>query len=170
MNRTDVEIDRKQVYCKNASTLGYGQSKARFADFVTFSEGDKVMFGRIAGRVTITSALEYGKVYLLVVTVGQDHSHAFERFVSPEDILTITRPADFDASALTYLLSDDFTKHDTDTYRQTYSEGWSTPVKYLAWREKQAQERKEYEQRHADCQTNPCDFHVKFTGLLNKAI
>lgn len=166
MNRTDVTVDRKQVRCSNASTLGYGQWKARFGDFVTFSEGGKVMFGRIAGRVTITSALEYGKVYLLVITVGQDHSHAFERFVSPEDVLTITRPSDFDASALTYLLSPDFTKHDTETYRQTYSEGWSTPVAYLAYREKQAQERKEYDERHKNCAANPCDFHLKFADLL----
>ena len=168
-NRTDVNIDRKQVRCPNASTLGYGEYNARFSDFVTFSEDNAVKFGRIAGRVTITSALEYGKVYLLVITIGQDHSHAFERFVEPADILTITRPANFDANALTYLLSADFASHSTEVYRQTYSEGWSTPVKYLEWKDKQAQERKEYDKRHENCTTSPCEFHLKFAGILQNA-
>ncbi len=165
--RTDVQTDRKQVRCPNASLLGFGQYVAKFGDFVTFNEGGEPRqsrFGRVAGRITVTghASTDRGTVYILVIAMDADHTHAYERWVLPGDIETIRRPADFQADSLLFLLDADFTKHSIETMRNTFSEGWSTPGKWLAWKQQQAERQAEFDARHANCDVTACDFCGKF--------
>lgn len=94
--RNDVTIDRKQTgYLPNTSTLGYGKYKAQFGDVVLFTEANHVRIGRVIGR--IKSAPRIGndpdlRGHLVVLTLGQNLTHAFERWVAPEDVIECFNP------------------------------------------------------------------------------
>ena len=99
--RTDVSIDRKQVYCPNARALGFGKYKAQTGDLVEYCESEgseycesegSTRIGRIAGRIRLAEDLGGGKPIanqLLVIALSSDLSFVMERWIDPDSITRI---------------------------------------------------------------------------------
>lgn len=166
--RTDAIIDKKQVRCPNASTLGYGKWKAQVGDIVLFQEGERrTRVGRMIGRVHYaptcgeTPAI---RDYLLLICLGDMLSWTCERWVNPADVLEVQSPRDQE-EVLDYFLSDAMLKAPIDEVRETATEGWKTLERYRAHRQKIADDLADFERRHPKgvCTCKLCMLHTATT-------
>jgi hypothetical protein len=150
--RTDVIIDRKLVVCPNASTLGFGKWKAQVGNLVLFKENDKIVTGRMIGRI------QYGysdgkslKNFLVVICISPRLDWTFERWVNPKDVTEIYDLKNEYAKhveVLEHFLSDELVKAPIDEVRAC-SRDWSSLKLKRAYEAKREQELREYEARKA---------------------
>jgi hypothetical protein len=92
--RTDCTIDKRQVRCPNACTIGYGKWRAQVGDLLTFQDGAQIRCGRMIGRVHYAPAIS-GEThpvrdYILVVGLSTALDHTFERWVNPVDVTYVS--------------------------------------------------------------------------------
>ena len=151
--RTDAQIDRKQVYLPNASTLGFGKWKAQHGDVVLYTQNDQNCIGRVAGRVHYAPSLEPNekpiKDYLLVIQLGSRLDFSYERWVNPADVTECFDPHNEYCriqEVLAFMFSKDFKKESVETLRRFAGE-WSTPAKMREWQSKRDADIKEYNSR-----------------------
>lgn len=107
------KIDRRQVICKNASTLGSFTSKVKPGYWITWFDSYKVRCGRVIGRITETDYLEVGeryKVRLAVMEFWVDTAHCSVVWVDPDTVQTALPTAP--AQLLAWLTSEEFLKTD----------------------------------------------------------
>lgn len=150
--RTDCTIDKQQVICRNASTLGYGKYKAQVGDVIAWrdsTEGD-TRIGRMIGRIKYAPSLmgDKGPVrnYILAVQLGMEMTSISERWVNPDSVYSVQSIRDHRA-VTEYFLSDQMVKAQVHEVRTAASEMWSTLDKYRAWRGKLDRDIAEYESR-----------------------
>lgn len=129
--RTDVTIDRKQVRCPHASTLGYGQWIARTGDLVCWQQpltdsSSEPCTGRVIGRIAYappcgeTPAI---RGWLLVLALSPCLTHAFERWVNPEWVTEVYRVTPDVAAWLTSFFSPALIKRSADDLRRAAEYG-----------------------------------------------
>lgn len=134
--RTDVRIDRKQVKCKNSEVIGYSKWIARCGYIIHFKEGPHTRFGRVIGRIAHGyEGDESLENHLVVITIGYDLGHSFERWVDPDDVIAAYDPKDVSARILEtmqYVLSPEILRADIDEVRRCAEAGYATLEKYQA--------------------------------------
>ena len=84
--RTDVTLSKKKVICPHASLLGYGTRRAKPGMFVRWDGGH----GRIIATIDYAPPLGETpeiKGWLLVMTLSDDLSFAYERWIDPKDVI-----------------------------------------------------------------------------------
>lgn len=160
--RTDAIIDKQQVRCPHASTLGFGKWKAQVGDIVHFTEGNTQRIGRMIGRVKYAPNLQGGKPLrnFILAVVLFDLDHTGERWIDPE---TVTRVESIREHRMVteWFLSDQMNKASIDEIRRCVSAGWNNLDRYREWKRKLEQDQKDFYSRHPKgvCQ---CDFCLKF--------
>jgi len=145
--RTDIITDKRQVLCKNSSSIGYSQHKARVGDFVFWMEnvgkGEHTYqverLGRMLGRITWTS--DEGKCVYIVVAILHDSMHLGERWVKPEMVTRVYADKHFrekSAQCMRMFLGAEMRKRskaDLGDVRRCVSEGWSSFKRFDQWKE-----------------------------------
>jgi len=150
--RTDAIIDKRQVRCPNASHLGFDRWQAQVGDLILFTDGERTSVGRMIGRVHYAPpCVESLAVHdwLLVVGLAADLGHTFERWVNPLDVERVQSIREEHSRILTWFLSDQMIKADVQEVRKSTSNGWSTLDAYHAWKDRNARDAADYEQRKA---------------------
>jgi hypothetical protein len=138
--RTDAQIDRKQVYCPNASTLGYGKHKAQFGDVVVFEENNTLRVGRVAGRIKYappcgdTPAI---RGHLLVIGLNDSLTSVYERWLNPSDVTRVEPRANLIVSLMSFLMSPGFKTHTPDVLRTWSESGFPTMDQWYTYRANQ---------------------------------
>ena len=79
--RTDCTRDNVAVHLPNATSLGFGQPKAKRGNWVMYEIDDHHFVGRVIGRVTCE-----GTVYVEVAQATLDFSSVHVRWIKPTDI------------------------------------------------------------------------------------
>jgi len=158
--RTDAIIDRRQVRCPKASTLGYGKWKAQVGDLVLFTEGQQTRTGRMIGRIHYAPACGESPIirdYLLVVCLNDSLDHTFERWVNPADVQRVEALRE-QQPVMAYFLSADLVKSPIDEVRRSTTDGWTTLAKYRAYMAERAAQDAAFERRHPKgvCQCKLC--------------
>ncbi len=129
--RNDITIDRKQVRLPNIHLFGGNKWKAQFGDIVFFREGDRVLVGRVAGRVASGRDLtsnESLRDYLVVIALGSTMDFRMERWIAPKDVVDCYAPERLAlAEKLAFFFSDQFKKHSTQELRQWANSGTTNP-------------------------------------------
>lgn len=92
--RTDAIITKEAVYCPQASTIGIYSRTAHPGDLVTYAEYDGRVGTGMGFMLGSVSAPPLGPTrriegYLLLLTLNDDLDHAFERWVDPDDVVTV---------------------------------------------------------------------------------
>jgi hypothetical protein len=146
--RTDVQIDKRYVYCPNASTLGYGKYRAQFGDFLmwreaTYAANDletktnphcHMCYGRMAGRIHYAPAIcddtEPVRDWILAIALGSNLTFAMERWVDPSEVVEVFEPTAKLQSFLNYFLSEQFKQEKPNTLRAWSTSGFSTMQEY----------------------------------------
>ena len=134
--RTDAVIDRVQVICRGASTLGYGKWKAQVGDLILFrqfKEDTTLTLGRMIGRVHYAPALEGDSKavhdHILCLCINSMLDYTFERWVDPANVV-IVHPMDTHSphrrDVVMSFLSDDLIKAGVEEVREMMSARWST--------------------------------------------
>ena len=159
--RTDAIIDRKQVRCPNASTLGYGKWKAQVGDLVEFKEGNKVVVGRMVGRISYAPNLNGGKPlknYIVAICIDQMLRYTFERWINPIDVTRVERLRN-QTDTVAYFLGTDIAKAPVDEVCKAASDGWSTLDKYRKYRMEREEMAADFDRRHpkGTCQCDLCN-------------
>jgi len=166
--RTDATIDRRQVRLPNASTLGYGKWKAQVGDLVVFKETEHhYSHGRMIGRVHYASGHDGQPIrdYILVIVLNETLDHTYERWVNPKDVVscyTLQTENTDRRKVCEYFLSDELVKSPIDEIRRSTEYGSATVYKYRKAMAQRKAEQEDFERRHKDCDTVPCDFCQKF--------
>lgn len=162
--RTDARIDKKQVKCCNASTLGFDKYFAQVGDIITYRESGQLRIGRMIGRIAYAPACGETKSiqnYILAVVIDNySLNHTCERWINPADVERVQSIRD-QMHVLDWFLSDDMVKAPVDEVRQSTSDGWSTLYAYRNWKAQQARDQEEYDKRHPKG-TCACGFCEKF--------
>jgi hypothetical protein len=130
--RIDAFIDRKQMRCPNASTIGYGKWKAQTGDIVVYRANEGMtQVGRVIGRITHAPALDGDKSptrnYLLLAVLNSSLTFVMERWINPEDVIEVFEPREDVAKMLAFFFSPEFTKESVDTLRRWTGSGFATP-------------------------------------------
>jgi hypothetical protein len=150
--RTDVIIDKKQVVCRNTSTLGFSKWKAQVGNLLLFKEGGRIVTGRMIGRI------QHGyfdgkslKNHLVVICISPRLDWTFERWVDPNDVTEIydlNSEYARHAEVLEHFFSVELTKAPIDEVRAC-SRDWYSLKSKRAYEAKREQELREYEARKA---------------------
>lgn len=138
--RHDATIDKKQVRCPKASTIGHSKRVARVGDFIVFNDAaqnQQKTLGRMIGRVSFANMPggAWIKNYLVVLKIDTSFYGVRERWVDPKDVLEVRDPKDMIdryREVVTHFLSDDFCKHPVDTNRAFAESGFTTMEKFLS--------------------------------------
>ncbi len=137
--RTDAQIDRRQVLCKNADCSGYGKIRAQLGDILRYGYGETgfTHTGRMVGRIHYAPAMEGDKEpirdWILVAELSNDLTHVYERWINPLWVGKVVAPRPEHTKAVQWFLSEDMVKQDQDTVRKCISGGWSSFDAYLAY-------------------------------------
>lgn len=121
--RTDCRIDGQQIWCPNASTFGYGKTIARVGDWITYRmpDDDREFTGRMIGRVAWAPSLQADEAAwdgaAVVMVLGMDLTHGFERWVRPEWITHVHAAAPDIARFLSWFASADIRRMGADYLR-----------------------------------------------------
>lgn len=93
--RTDVIIDRKQVYLPNVSTIGYYKIKAQFGDMIR----TKDYIGRVIGRISYAPKLSTNdpdvRGWLVCLVFGSNFTFPMERWINPAEVLECFDPTKY---------------------------------------------------------------------------
>lgn len=137
--RTDCTIDTQQVMCPKASRLGFGQLYARFGDFIQYREHytdgtHSIRYARVLGRVAYAPACGETpaiKDHILVAAIAEDLEFGYERWIDPDDVTEINRPADARRGFLHWFISDWTAqdRRDVQEVRRALSQGYTTDVR-----------------------------------------
>lgn len=95
--RTDCKIDKRPIKCPNACRLGYGLSVANVGNLIVYQEhyadgSHGLRTARVLGRVSAPKLKHNDsevKGWALVMTISEDFTHAYERWVDPADITEV---------------------------------------------------------------------------------
>jgi hypothetical protein len=141
--RTDATIDKRQVRCPNASTLGFGKWKAQVGDFILFKEGDRQVCGRVIGRVHYAPPCGESPAVrdsVLTICLGDHQNFTMERWVKPEDVLYIEsmdgEQGEKRRAVMAWFLSDEIVQAPIEEVRKSTTDRWSTLAAYRQWRQK----------------------------------
>lgn len=134
--RTDVQIDRKQVHCPNASGIGYGKYKAQFGDIVIASADGHVTIGRVAGRIAYATAIgeDRGPIrdWLVVVALSSNLTFPMERWINPADVIEVYDPQNIDganpATFLAFFFGAQFKAHSVESLREWANNGFGAAI------------------------------------------
>jgi len=133
--RQDAIIDRKQVICSNATTIGYGKWRAQTGDLLLYRESENSLrLARVIGRVKYAPALDGDKGpacnRIMVLALGNIPSHAFERWIDPKDVLEVislaTEHGDRIRQLLQWFLSPELTKYSPEELSDWAKSGFAT--------------------------------------------
>lgn len=141
--RKDVTIDRRKVYCKNSSPLGYSSKTLYCGErFVFFDEsagnGDQQRVGRMIGRISACSSGDWSEITGRIVTIMLNEDlDMFERWVKPENVIrtydsTFVEKYEKPLEKVTEFLTLDVKKHDVHKLRAFVDSGFSTVAKFDA--------------------------------------
>jgi hypothetical protein len=91
--RTDCKIDNRKVICKNSTLIGHSTNVCKAGDFFTYcTDGAQTHLARSLGRVSAPSLSPNDspiKGYILAMVLSNDATFAFERWVNPDDVLSV---------------------------------------------------------------------------------
>ncbi len=136
--RTDISIDRKKVFCKNASELGFSQKTLYCGERFVFNDltsaTPQPRVGRMIGRISGCSE-NYDLVGNIAAIVLTNDFNLGERFVHPHDVIrTVHAMGGYDRSleVVTEFLTLDVKKHPIHKIRHFISEGFPSLAKFDA--------------------------------------
>ncbi len=137
--RKDISTDRKQVYCKNSSYLGFSCKVLRCGEkfiFVDESSGDQKRLGRMVARISACSSLDHANVSgRIIAVVLTEELGLCERWVNPEAVVrTFHNGLKYDDSleTVTEFLTMDVKVHEINKIRAMVESGYSTMKKFDA--------------------------------------
>lgn len=106
MKNREARVDNKGVYCKKASTLGYGKTTAKAGDLVSWRYSGEVseQHGRSLGRIAWAEELQSRANpdkkpvvgFIAVLVFSSTNTFGYIRWIDPDDVTAIRDwPHDF---------------------------------------------------------------------------
>ncbi len=137
--RKDISTDRKQVSCKNSSTLGFSCKTLYCGEkfiFVDESSDDQKRLGRMVARISACSSPDHANVTgRIIAVVLTEELGLCERWVRPEDVIRTfhdQRGYDKSLETVTEFLTMDAKAYEVNKVRAFVESGFSTMKKFDA--------------------------------------
>jgi len=137
--RTDIETDKRFVFCPNSSFIGFSTNKAFFGDIVQFQMPDSnIHLGRVIGRLKYAPPIcddkEPIRNWIIVAALSPTLDCTFERWIDPAWVIRTIPSERFSemADVLNNFLAPELNRYSVDVLRRWVTSGWRTLSKYLA--------------------------------------
>lgn len=97
-SRIDVDRDKKQIFCPNASILGYSRHNLNYSDFFIYKDETGYRLAKCHGQIFPMNKChgdkeDVFKWWILGQVVSHSFSCTYERWIDPQEVIE-TIPAE----------------------------------------------------------------------------